>query len=110
MELADKSCRACDAKTPALIEAERDILLKQLNGWQVLEGKFLIKKFPLKNFADALALANDIGELAERVGHHPDLLVRWGELSIKIWTHAADNLTESDFVLAAKIDRLTRKR
>lgn len=59
-----------------------------------------------KNFLESLALANKIGEVAEEQGHHPDLLVRWGELNIELWTHKIDGLSEADFILAAKIDRL----
>jgi 4a-hydroxytetrahydrobiopterin dehydratase len=79
-------------------------------GWQVVEEHHLERRIKVPDFAASLALANEIGALAEREGHHPDLLVRWGELEIRLWTHAIDGLTESDFVLAAKIDRLAGER
>ena len=107
MELAKKKCAACDGGMPILSESEANRYLEQLRDWQINRGKFLSKTFIFKNFAESLALANRIAEIAEEQRHHPDLLVRWGELGIKIWTHAVDGLTENDFILAAKIDELT---
>lgn len=107
MGLSDKKCPGCDGATPVLSKFEVNTLLKELNKWRVENDKFLIKTFAVANFAQALELANKFGVIAEEEGHHPDLLVRWGELSVKIWTHAVDGLTESDFILAAKFDRVT---
>jgi 4a-hydroxytetrahydrobiopterin dehydratase len=83
--------------------------LKQLDHWRVEDNKFLIKTFSFANFVQALELANKFGALAEKEGHHPDLLVRWGALEVKIWTHAVNGLTESDFILAAKMDKIVKK-
>jgi 4a-hydroxytetrahydrobiopterin dehydratase len=66
----------------------------------------LEKEFPFKDFREALAFTNEIGELAESQGHHPDIHLAWGKVKVTIWTHKIDGLTESDFVLAAKVDRL----
>lgn len=107
MALAEKDCIPCRGGVPALSRAEFEPLLAELDGWEVEADKRLVKRIKLGNFMEALALANKIGELAEAQGHHPDLLVRWGELGIELWTHKIDGLTESDFVLAAKIDRLS---
>jgi len=104
--LAEKKCLACHGGMPVLSKAEATALLGQLDGWKIEEGKFLTKLLKLRDFAQALDLANKVGVIAKEEGHHPDLLVRWGQLGIKIWTHAVDGLTESDFILAAKIDRL----
>ena len=82
-------------------------LNKELNqAWQVLREHHLEREFRFQNFREALALTNKVGELAEAQGHHPDLYLAWGKVRIAIWTHKIDGLTESDFVLAAKIDRL----
>jgi 4a-hydroxytetrahydrobiopterin dehydratase len=108
MELADKRCLACHAGMPVLSRSEAALLLDRLNDWTIENGKYLSRSFSFKNFAQALELANRIGALAEKEGHHPDLLVRWGMLKVTLWTHAVNDLTESDFILAAKIDRLTQ--
>lgn len=82
-------------------------LSRQLGaGWNVVGEQHLEKRFAFPDFAQALAFANRVGEVAERAGHHPDLLVRWGEVVITLWTHKIDGLSESDFVLAAKIERV----
>jgi 4a-hydroxytetrahydrobiopterin dehydratase len=105
-ELADRKCEACHGGTPKLDDAQIAELSKQLGDWVVADGH-LRKTIKTKNFLRSLELANKIGEIAEAEGHHPDLLVRWGELGIDLWTHAINGLSEADFILAAKIDRLT---
>jgi 4a-hydroxytetrahydrobiopterin dehydratase len=75
-------------------------------GWQVVEGHHLRNEYTFKNFRQALEFTNRIGELAEQIGHHPDIHLAWGKVRITVWTHKIDGLTESDFVFAAKADRL----
>jgi 4a-hydroxytetrahydrobiopterin dehydratase len=72
----------------------------------VVADHHLERRFPFKNFRQALAFTNRVGALAEAEGHHPDIYLAWGKVDLKIWTHTIDGLTESDFILAAKIDRL----
>src|SRR5262249_54848714 len=108
VELADRKCLDCAGKGQALSQTEVASLLKQLSGWTVEKGKFLSKNYALADFAEALALANRIGALAEEQVHHPDLLVRWGSLGVTLFTHSVDALSENDFILAAKIDRLKK--
>jgi 4a-hydroxytetrahydrobiopterin dehydratase len=72
-------------------------------GWTVIEEHHLSKEFQFKDFAEALAFVNRVGEIAEREGHHPDIFLSWGKVHVEIWTHKIDGLTESDFILAAKI-------
>ena len=107
MKLADKTCVACTGGMAKLTSDEWRLLLPQLNGWHV-EGKMLTQTFKYPDFVQSLAMANKIGQLAEAEGHHPDLHIAWGMLKVDIWTHKVDGLTESDFVLAAKIDRLRK--
>jgi 4a-hydroxytetrahydrobiopterin dehydratase len=80
--------------------------LAQIPGWQAVRDHHLVKEFRFPNFALALAATNRVGALAEEQGHHPDLHLSWGMLRVEIWTHKVDGLTESDFVLAAKIDEV----
>lgn len=104
--LADLTCVPCHGGTPPLRRDRVAALLAELEGWAAPEDHHLVKKFRVKDFAAALGLVNRIGTLADEQGHHPDLSLGWGWVEAKIWTHKISGLTESDFVLAAKIDRL----
>lgn len=105
-ELASRDCVPCRGGVPPLKGQDIKSLLKELNGWQVVEGHHLRKSFEFENFREALIFVNRIGELAEKQGHHPDIFFGWGHAEVSIWTHKIDGLTESDFILAAKIDAL----
>lgn len=106
-ELAAQSCVPCRGGVPPLSDDEQRRLLDKLGGdWSVAQGHHLEKTFAFKNFRDAMAFAVKCGMVAEVEGHHPDLLVTWGKVKVTIWTHKIDGLTESDFVLAAKLDQL----
>jgi 4a-hydroxytetrahydrobiopterin dehydratase len=76
------------------------------NGWSVINHHHLEKSFSFPDFASALNFTNAIGALAEGEGHHPDIHLGWGFVRITLWTHKIDGLTESDFILAAKIEKL----
>ncbi|HEX7314496.1 MAG TPA: 4a-hydroxytetrahydrobiopterin dehydratase [Pyrinomonadaceae bacterium] len=102
--LASKHCVPCHGGVPRLTGAEIEPLLTQLEGWRVVEEHHLSKEYEFSNFADALAFVNRVGETAETEGHHPDIEFGWGYARLKIYTHAIDGLSESDFVLAARID------
>ena len=105
--LAKKQCVPCKKGTRPLTGNNLEALKKQLNGnWQVVNEHHLEKEFAFKNFRQALAFTNQVGELAEAQGHHPDIYLAWGKVRLTIWTHTIDGLTESDFILAAKIDEL----
>lgn len=109
-ELAKKECVPCIGDVPPLKGAALKRLQKQLlRKWKVVKSHHLEKEFKFKNFKQALAFVNRVGELAEDQGHHPDIYLAWGLVRITIWTHAVDGLTESDFVLAAKIEMLPLK-
>lgn len=77
-------------------------------GWQVVEDRQLEKEYRFKDFREALAFTNKVGELAEAQNHHPDIYLAWGKVKLVVWTHKVNGLTESDFVLAAKADKLMR--
>jgi len=84
-----------------------EIMQKELGGnWKIIEEHHLEKQFTFDNFKDSLAFTNKIGELAEQQGHHPDILLKWGSVTITIFTHKINGLIESDFILAAKIDEI----
>lgn len=105
-KLSEKHCVPCEGGSPALTAEAVQPLLAQVKGWKVVDGKQLVKSFKFGNFVEAVDFVNAITPVAEAEGHHPDLLVKWGEVGITLWTHAAGGLTENDFILAAKIDAL----
>ncbi len=105
-ELSSKQCVPCRGGVPPLQNEEIERLLVQLTGWEVVLEHHLKKNYGFSNFAEALEFVNRVGELAEEQGHHPDICFGWGKVEITIWTHKIDGLTESDFILAAKIDKL----
>jgi 4a-hydroxytetrahydrobiopterin dehydratase len=104
--LADKECIPCKGEVPALKGADLQKLLGQLSGWEVIKEHHLSKNYKFSDFKTALAFVNRVGELAEKIQHHPDIYFTWGKARIEIWTHKIDGLSESDFILAAKIDKL----
>jgi len=89
---------------PPLQGEEITTLLNQLAGWEVVNQHHLKKNYRFADFKEALTFVNRVSELAEEQGHHPDICFGWGQAEITIWTHKIDGLTESDFILAAKID------
>lgn len=103
--LAERECIPCKGGVPPLTPEQVAPLLAQIEGWNVVDNHHLEKSYKLKNFAEALALVNRIGAIAEQQKHHPDLTLAWGKVGVKVWTHKIDGLTESDFVLAAKCDQ-----
>ncbi len=107
MGLADNKCVPCRGGVPPLPADRVQELLKQLNqGWQLNAAGHLERLYTFKDFAQALAFVNKVGAIAEEEGHHPDLHLAWGKCKMEIWTHKINGLTESDFYLAAKGDRV----
>ena len=91
---------------PPLTAAEIRPLEGQVPEWKVVNNHHLERQFTFPDFKSAMRFVNQVGNLAEEQGHHPDITLAWGKVGITIWTHKIDGLTESDFILAAKIDRL----
>ena len=109
-DLADKKCIPCEGGIPSFNLDEIHKYLKKVDGWNVesVDNKdyYIIKDFKFNNFLESQSFVNKVGEIAEQEGHHPDIWFGWGYAKIKIQTHAINGLHESDFVLAAKIDRI----
>jgi 4a-hydroxytetrahydrobiopterin dehydratase len=105
-ELASKTCVPCRGDVPPLKGVELEELSRQVPGWEVVDEHHLRREFRFKNFREALDFVNRVGELAEEQAHHPDIELGWGRVGIVIFTHKIDGLTESDFILAAKVDHL----
>jgi 4a-hydroxytetrahydrobiopterin dehydratase len=107
--LADKTCVPCKGGVPPLRGKPLNDLQRQLAGeWNVVNDHHLEKEFKFPDFKKALEFTNRVGALAEEQGHHPDIYLGWGKVRITVWTHKIDGLTESDFVLAAKIERVAK--
>ena len=107
-ELASKNCIPCRGGVPPLKGEPLESLYRQVEGWEVVEEHHVKKLFKFPDFRQALAFVNQVGELAESQGHHPDIYLTWGKVEITTWTHSINGLTESDFILAAKIDQIRR--
>lgn len=106
-ELSKKSCVPCRGGIPPLKGEKLSSLHSQLKeGWQILDEHHLEKTYLFPDFVTALKFTNQIGELAEKEGHHPDIYLSYGKVKLCIWTHKIDGLSESDFILAAKCDEL----
>jgi len=108
--LADQHCVPCRGGVPALQGEQLLPYAEQLPDWKIVEEHHIAKSFPFPDFKTGLDFVNRVGTVAEGEGHHPDLCLEWGKVDVRIYTHIARGLTESDFVLAAKIDRVYLER
>ena len=104
--LASRHCVPCHGGVPRLVGDEIEKLAGQLRDWEVVAEHHLQKRYTFPNFREALTFVNRVAEVAEEEGHHPDVSFGWGYAHLKIWTHAIDGLSESDFILAARIDAM----
>ncbi|MBM3496725.1 MAG: 4a-hydroxytetrahydrobiopterin dehydratase [Armatimonadetes bacterium] len=110
-ELASRECVPCRGGVPPL-QGERPHELHEMlgDGWSVVDEHHLERAFAFPDFRSALEFTNAVGDLAERVGHHPDIHLSWGKVVLTIWTHKIGGLVEADFVFAAKADALFASR
>ena len=111
-DLSEKKCVACEGDIPAFDTKEIHKYLKKIDGWNVKNNEdnsfYLIKDFEFNNFKESQTFINKVGDIAEQENHHPDISFGWGYCKIKIFTHAIKGLAESDFILAAKIDKISQ--
>jgi 4a-hydroxytetrahydrobiopterin dehydratase len=107
LALASMECIPCKGDVPALKGNDLDLIASRLgNGWNVVDEHHLSKTFTFPDYAETVGFVNGVAEVAEQQGHHPNIDFTYGRATVSIWTHKIDGLTESDFVLAAKIDRV----
>lgn len=109
-QLASRECVPCRGGVPPLKGDGITKLQSEVEGWEVVNEHHLRKEYKFKDFKETQAFVNRVGDLAEEQWHHPDICFGWGRAEITIWTHKIDGLTESDFILAAKIDALNTSR
>jgi len=106
--LTERRCVRCEPGTPQLETLALEALKAEVPSWQVTENDghpVLTRTYKFKGFMPGVDLVNRIAAIAEEEGHHPDLCLGWGYLTVQLWTHAAGGLTENDFILAAKADQ-----
>jgi 4a-hydroxytetrahydrobiopterin dehydratase len=106
MDLTQKKCVPCEGGVPPFTQEKIATYLKEVMGWEVLEGEKVRKHYKFSNFKESWAFINKIGEIAEAEGHHPDIEFGWGYARITLTTHAINGLSENDFIMAAKIDKI----
>jgi len=109
-DLLNKKCTPCEGGVPALDISEIHKYQKKVDGWDVSKNEkniyFLKKEFSFKNFLESQKFIIEVGKISEDEGHHPDIIFGWGYAKINITTHAIEGLSENDFILAAKIDKI----
>lgn len=109
VDIANQECEVCQVGAPTLTDSELETYLLEIPGWDVIEldsVKQLQREFIFSNFVEAQQFANRVGGLAEEFGHHPAILIEWGKVSVRWWTHKIHGLHKSDVILAAKTSRL----
>jgi len=107
MDLKKKKCIPCEGGIPSLDKEEvKNYLTLVDSAWEDQENKKIERKFHFVNFVHAMKFVNQVAEIAELEGHHPDIHIHYSECKIELWTHAINGLSENDFILAAKIDDL----
>ncbi len=106
--LADQECKACTSEDEPLTEDGYAEYLEEVDGdvWTVVDDHHLEGSYEFADFRDALEFTYEVGELAEEEWHHPDIGLQWGEVTIEMWTHKIDGLHKTDFVMAARMDRI----
>ncbi len=109
-DLLNKKCVPCEGGLDAFDISEIHKYQKKVDGWEVLKDAnniyYLEKKFIFKDFLGSQKFVNEVGKISEQEGHHPDILFGWGYAKINVTTHAIKGLSENDFILAAKIDKI----
>ena len=109
-DLTEKKCMPCEGGVLPFDTSEIHKYQKKVDGWDIIKGDeeifFLSKKFKFENFLESQVFVNEVGKISEEEGHHPDIIFGWGYAEIKVTTHAIKGLSENDFILAAKIDKI----
>ena len=105
--LADKTCTPCRGGVPPLTREQADLLNAQAPDWQLVDEAHRIERvFRFKNFREALSFVQEVGELAEAEGHHPNISFGWGTATVSLQTKKIKGLHQNDFIMATKIDRI----
>ncbi len=106
MDITDKKCKPCELGEGKLLPSDIEAFMTHTPKWTLKNNHEISRRLTFKSFAEALAFVNKVSALAEAEGHHPDIRFGWGYAEITLFTHAVGGLSENDFILASKIDRL----
>lgn len=107
MKLDTVKCTPCQGGIPPISRDEAIKYLKEISGWELIDNSTKLKKdFKFPDFLSALSFVNEISQLSEKEGHHPDISFGWGYVRIFFYTHKINGLNKNDFVMAAKVDSL----
>lgn len=106
MELEKRKCVPCEGGIPALKEDEILEYITVVKGWVIRENKKITKELNFVNFKHTMSFVNEVARISEEEGHHPVMHISFGSVEVELWTHAIDGLSENDFILAAKIDKI----
>ncbi|MDO8518176.1 MAG: 4a-hydroxytetrahydrobiopterin dehydratase [bacterium] len=107
--LASKKCIPCEGNVPPLTPEQAQAMMQHLNDWSLIDDAHLLAKhFAFKDFVDTMQFVNEVARVAEEEGHHPDLTISYGSVTVELMTHAIGGLSENDFILAAKIDEVEK--
>jgi 4a-hydroxytetrahydrobiopterin dehydratase len=106
MDLAKKKCIPCEGGIPPLTEEEVLEYISVVKGWIIQDNTKIVKKMDFVNFKHTMSFVNEVARISDEEGHHPVMHISYGSAEIELWTHAIDGLSENDFILAAKIDRI----
>lgn len=107
MDLSQKKCVPCEGGMPPATKEEAEIMLQQLPYWSITsDAKSIHKTYKFKDWKQAHEFVNKISDVAEEEGHHPDIDLHWGRVGVTLTTHAIGGLSQNDFILAAKIDKI----
>lgn len=108
MDLISKHCVPCEGGVPALTAEEIGQYIAHTPEWEVTDEDVakIVRTFKFKDFKQAMIFVNAIAALAEEENHHPNIAIAYSKVTLTLWTHAIDGLSDNDFILAAKIDRL----
>jgi len=110
VELTNRHCLACEGDYPSLQGNAIKIYQEQLHTpWQVIDEKKIKQTFKFKSFLEAIDFVNQVAKVAEKESHHPDIYIFYNQVTIELWTHAIAGLSENDFIMAAKIERILNK-
>jgi len=108
-KLTEKKCAPCEGGVDPMTRADFEVYLEQVADWDIIDDARLDRDFQFKDFPEALAFVNEVGEIAEEEGHHPDILIHgWNKVKISLWTHAIGGLSINDFIVATKVDRINK--
>lgn len=105
-DLHEKHCVACEGGVKPLEGVDLTPLLSEIPGWALIDGKKIAREYTLRNFSEAITFVFEVAKIAEDEGHHPDIKISFNKVTLELWTHAAQGLTQNDFIVAAKINKL----